>query len=144
MKENIVAFGHENITAEHATTIEITKEQELTTQGDCIIGVSANKACVDLSPALKEKLQTNSKVVVTLKVGDIVDKIIGYGSPELTLTHPTDIVLRKSEFACSRTLMIKADKAAKDLKPELVAKLSKPTTKLNFTIEVLDKPLGKD
>jgi len=34
-------------------------------------------------------------------------------------------------------LMINADKAAADLKPELIERLKKPTSKLNFTIEVV-------
>ena len=45
---------------------------------------------------------------------------MGYGQPDLTLKHPTDMVCRKSNYRCSRTLMVKADKAACDLKKELI------------------------
>ncbi|MBC7111709.1 MAG: DUF371 domain-containing protein, partial [Methanothermobacter sp.] len=48
-----------------------------------------------------------------------------YGHPELTLDHPTDIVCRKSDYICSRTLMIRADKAACDLDENLVRDLRK-------------------
>jgi len=133
---NITAKGHENVTGKHEKTIEITKEPTLTKQGDCIIGVSATKACVDLPISLKQKIQTGAKIKVTLKCGLVTDTVTGYGDPELSLTHTKDIVLRKSIFKCSRTLMIKADKACSDLKPELIKKLQKPSSKLNFRIEV--------
>ncbi|HIP58595.1 MAG TPA: DUF371 domain-containing protein, partial [Archaeoglobus profundus] len=38
MKEVITAWGHPNITAKHRTTLEITKDEELSIRGDCIIG----------------------------------------------------------------------------------------------------------
>ncbi len=49
--------------------------------------------------------------------------ITGYGHPALTLDHPTDMVCRKSDYTCSRTLMIHADQAAVDLNPDLVKDL---------------------
>lgn len=136
MKENITAFGHENVLSTHPTTIEITTEPNLTPQGDCIVGVKASKGCALLSDELKQKLKSNTQFTIILKVGDIEDKITGYGSPYLILTHEHDIVLRKSEYIDKRTLMINADKAAKDLKPELIQKLKNPTQKLNFTISI--------
>jgi len=139
MKQNITACGHPNVLSTHTTTIEITKHSELTTTGDCIIGVNASHACVELNPEIKTAIKSGKKIKVTLKIGDMEDVVTGYGAPELTLTHANDIVIRKSTFSCSRTLMINADKAACDLKPELIERLKKPTTKLNFTIEVLDQ-----
>ena len=44
MKEERVTFlGHKNIRCLHKKTIEITKAVSLTTKGDCIAGVSADK-----------------------------------------------------------------------------------------------------
>jgi len=140
MKQNITAHGHEKVLGTHPTTIEITKEAELTEAGNCIIGVSASHACVDLNPEIKTAIQSGKKIKVTLKIGDLEDTVTGYGAPELTLTHANDIVIRTSEFTCSRTLMINADKAAADLKPELIERLKKPTSKLNFTIDISDEP----
>lgn len=48
------------------------------------------------------------------------DEITGFGHEDLTLTHPTDIVIRKSDYICPRTLMIGADKAARDLDENLI------------------------
>ena len=71
-----------------------------------------------------------------METKNALDEIKGYGHPELTLDHPTDIVCRKSEFKCSRTLMIKADKAAIDLKKELIEDLKKgKDLKIEITVE---------
>ena len=138
MKQNITAQGHENVLAIHPTTIELTKESDLTLAGDCIIAVGASASCADLNIDIRNAIQSGKRIKVSLKAGEVEDVVYGVGSPELTLKHTQDIVIRKSEFMCSRTLMINADKAACDLKPELIEKLKKPTTKLNFTIEILD------
>lgn len=69
------------------------------------------------------------------------DEIIGYGHPNLTLKHPTDIVCRKSNYICDRTLMIKANKAAKDLNPKLIKDL-KNGKKLKIKLVV--KCRGRD
>ncbi len=42
MEYSFTAWGHENITANHKRTLEFTKDNELSLEGDCILGVSAN------------------------------------------------------------------------------------------------------
>ncbi|MEM7819116.1 MAG: DUF371 domain-containing protein, partial [Candidatus Aenigmatarchaeota archaeon] len=54
----------------------------------------------------------------------------------LKLSHAEDIVVRKSDFIDNRTLAILANKAACDLKRELVEKLKNPETEIKITIEV--------
>ena len=121
---NIKAKGHKNVLSHHKSTFEITKDEDLTLQGDCIVGVSIDKAMGDFPVEFKEKLaNSNTKVIVTLETPNASDKIIGWGHEELTLTHPTDIVCRKSTFTCSRTLMIKSNKAACDLNTNLIKDL---------------------
>ena len=125
--ETILARGHENITATHKTTFEITKEESLTKRGDCIIAVSANKAMLDLKSEFKKALKNeNAKLIIEIKAGEIREIVRAYGSSQLQLTHPTDMVIRKSSYICDRTLAIKADKAAADLSRSLVEKLRKP------------------
>jgi len=57
---------------------------------------------------------------------NIIDKIIAEGSPNLPLTNSKDIVIRKSDYICNRTLAINANKAACDLSSNLVEKLKDP------------------
>ena len=134
--ETILARGHENITATHKTTFEITKEKSLTKRGDCIIAVSANKAMLDLKPKFKRALKNeNAKLIIEIKAGKICEIVRAYGSSQLQLTHPTAMVIRKSSYICNRTLAIKADKAAADLSRSLVEKLRKP--KQNVEIKLI-------
>ena len=59
-----------------------------------------------------------------------------YGSAHLTLVHPTEIVVRKSGYICSRTLAVKADKASADLSRGLIEKLKNPAQKVKITLAV--------
>ena len=130
MKYEIEFFGHENIRSNHKNTIEITKESHLTPRGDCIVGVSANSSCNDLPEELKNKLKNPDNTIEFLfKVEDIAFSLKGKGHPNLTLTHQEDIVLRKSDFTCPRTLSVKCDKASDLVPREMVTKLQNPKTK---------------
>jgi hypothetical protein len=131
----IFAYGHKNIRATHESTLEITKEAELSKKGDCIIAVSANKAMRDLSSEFKENLrEENAKVTMLIEVEDIAEVVNALGSSRLILTHPTDIVVRKSNYICNRTFAIQADKAACDLSRRLVEKLRNPKQKVKITL----------
>ncbi len=122
--------GHENIRSNHKSTIEITKESHLTPRGDCIVGVNANSSCNDLPDELKEKLRdSDAKVSVTITVGVHVFSMQGRGHPDLTLTHEDDIVIRKSDFVCPRTLIVRCDKASDLLPRKMVSLLQNPKSK---------------
>ena len=137
MRFEIEFFGHENIRSTHQKTIEITKEKELTPRGDCIVGVGASASCFDIPEDLKEKLKDpESKVEFLIKVKDQEFIIQGRGHKDLTLTHKEDIVIRKSDFVCPRTLAVKCDKASDILPREMVKILQNPSTKATFTIDV--------
>ena len=135
--EIIFAHGHRNIQATHKSTLEITKENELSKKGDCIIAVSADKDITDLNPKFKGSLRNeNAKMTMLIEAGGIVEAVNAFGSSRLTFTHPTDIVVRKSSYVCSRTLAIKADKAAWDLSRKLVERLTDPKQKVRITLTV--------
>ncbi len=96
-------------------------DKEIGIKADCIVGVSSRSKLQDFPQEMKEAIQDENKVIkVQLETENAFDEIKGYGDPELTLNHPTDMVCRKSDYKCSRTLMIKSDKAAVDLKKELI------------------------
>jgi len=138
MKLTIPFTGHEQVLSLHEKTLEITKESNLTPQGDCIVGVNSGISCIDLPEKMKEKIQNpKSKITFTLKVGKFTFKIQGQGSKKLTLKHVSDIVLRKSAFTCSRTIAINCDKASSDIPRDLVSLLQNPQTKGKMIIEVL-------
>jgi hypothetical protein len=137
LKFEIEFSGHENIRSNHQKTIEITKESHLTPQGDCIVGVNATSSCADLPDDLKNKLKDpNTKVTFSISVGNYEFLINGMGHPDLILTHSDDIVIRKSNFICSRTLAVKCNKASDMLPREMVSLLRNPKTIGIFTIIV--------
>jgi len=137
MKFEIEFSGHENIRSNHQKTIEITKESNLTPQGDCIVGVNATSSCADLPQELKDKLRiSDSKVTFSSNVGEHEFVLKGKGHPNLILTHSEDIVIRKSDFICPRTLAVNCDKASDLLPREMVSLLQNPKTKGTFTITV--------
>lgn len=135
MRFEIQFSGHENIRSNHQRTIEITKESHLTPSGDCIIGVNASASCADLPPSLKKKLQNpNSKVTFSIKVGKHEFNVEGRGHENLILTHLEDIVIRKSDFVCPRTLAVKCDKSSDLIPREMILLLQNPKTQGTFTI----------
>jgi hypothetical protein len=134
-RENIVAFGHENIQAVHPSTLMFTKEKHLSKTGDCVVGVAADKAVADLNQTFKDAFRKpNAKLTIIIEVGGLSEQINASCSPKLILTHPTDIVIRKSEYISDRTLAIRADKSSNDLPRELVEKLKNPKQKVNITL----------
>lgn len=135
--EIILGYGHENIQATHKTTFEITKEAQLSRRGDCIIAVSADKTMADFSSEFKENLhKEKAKIMILIEAGDAAEVVNAFGSPRLILTHPTDMVVRKSNYICSRTFAIQADKAACDLSRDLVKRLRNPKQKVKVKLTV--------
>jgi hypothetical protein len=124
MEYTFIVKGHPNITSKHKTTLEFTKDPDIGIKADCIIGVkspvSMDNIPKEISHAIKED---NRPITLKLETENAADTIRGYGHHKLTLDHPTDMVSRKSDFKCSRTLMINADKAAIDLKTDLIKDL---------------------
>lgn len=136
--EVIKARGHENVKATHRTTLEITREPGLTPGGDCIIGVSADKGAFDLNPHFKECLQSDKSIlIVVLEVGELRDLVLAEGSPNLSLSDKNKIIIRKSNYVEPATIGIRANKAAGDIKRELVERLKNPQSTLTVYLYVL-------
>ena len=123
--ETIRCRGHPLVLGTHPTTFEVTCGEHLTKNGNCIIGIAADKGCAGLSPAFKAVLAHDDAVLVTrLACNGIVVEVRSRGSSRFTLDHPTDMVWRKSPFVCGRTIGIQSDRIAKTLPRELIATLA--------------------
>lgn len=136
------AKGHGNVLGNHKTTFEVTKETHLTKRGDCIVGVCADKSICELSEDFKKSLKNNNaKLEILLKIPGtgFEEKVTASGSPELTFTHTTDIVVRKSSFICARTLAINADRAASDFSREFIEKLKNDDAELVVEFSVVEE-----
>ena len=138
MEFKIKSKGHKNVSSLHKSTFEITKDIEIGPTADCIIGVDMDDSMLDFPQEFKDKIaNSNTKILVLLDTPNAHDEIIGFGHEDLTLTHPTDIVCRKSDYVCSRTLMIKSSKAARDLDLDLIEDLKNEEI-LEVTIKIIE------
>lgn len=143
LEESFTARGHPNIRATHEKTVEVTRETHLTTRGDCIAAIKAEKGLPDLSLEMKKAANRSGSIIsLTIRVGEKAFTTIGHGDPELTWEHPTDIIARMSGYKCPRTLMVHADKATIHMPRSLVQQLKNPETyvKITVSIETSDDP----
>lgn len=131
------AWGHPNVRATHETTIMVTRDESLTQRGDCVIAVDAEKALRDLPQEFKGAVR-NRDAVITLRVevGGVVFEVVGRGDPGLSYADESDMVARKSDYVCGRTLMIGADKAACDMEKGVVTLLQDSEREVTLTLTV--------
>ncbi len=129
--EVVRARGHPNIRALHRTTFEITRDDYLTPRGDCIIGVSADKAPADFSPRFRGIASRDDALILILLYAEgEFDLAVGSGSSRLELTDSRRMVFRRSNYTEPGTVAVGVDKAARDLKRSLVDKLRDPAATL--------------
>ncbi len=138
VEDVIVAHGHENIRGTHKTTFEVTRDEELTPRGNCIIGVGADRSIKDIDEEIKEMLRRGARAEVLIELPDygIKETVLGYGSSKLTFSDDRDIVVRKSNYTCGRTLLIRANKSALDLNREIIELLKDKSTIIELKILV--------
>lgn len=132
------AVGHRNVKGTHRTTLEITRESYLTPRGDCIIGVSSEASLRDLPEWFKQAAKKPDTIIIMVLCSrGICDSIVGKGHHDLSFDDPTRIVVRKSNYVDAKTLMVKANKSAKDVRRDLIEEL-KDEAILNVYLTVLD------
>ena len=126
--------------ATHRTTLELTRDNYLTPRGDCIVGIKADKGLADLDERVKTLIRAGGHVYLVLKVHDMVEIIEGKGDPRLELSDPNKIIARKSDYIAPNTVMIRANKSARDLNRKLVEAL-RSGSPLTAYVVASDKPL---
>ena len=136
--DTITAKGHPLIQCTHTTTIELTKDAYLTKNGTCILGIEASKACYDLNPLLKKKITDGEKITVIIKTGEIIDSFYGFGHKNLTLLNKKDIVFRKSNYLCDRTILIKCSKSSSELNRNTIKKIISSKEQFSIIFKVND------
>ncbi|NPA96132.1 MAG: DUF371 domain-containing protein [Crenarchaeota archaeon] len=122
----IVARGSTVVRALHRTTFEITRDSYLTPRGDCIIAIGSNKGARDLSPEVRASIASDRAIVVVeLVCNGVRDTVVCRGSSKLRLSDSRRIVVRRSRYVDGSTLCVESNKAARDLKRELVTELQR-------------------
>jgi len=126
--------GHRNVLGTHPNTIELTREEEISTRADCIIGVSCDKACAQLNPLMKRHIQGCGGLRFELRVGQTSFDFQGSGTKGLTLDDPLEFVVRKSYFESPRTAAIRCNAAAIDIPRHLIQMMRDPTQEGTLTM----------
>jgi hypothetical protein len=134
--EVVRAHGHGNVTAEHASTLEVTSDDYLTPAGDCIVGVEADRVPANFSESFVAACQdANATITATVEAGGYAETVVGRGDPDLTFENERSHVVRTSDYVDDRTVVVRADTAATDLDRDLVAALADGAD-LTFTLRV--------
>jgi len=129
------AFGHPRILSTHGATIQITRSENLTVRGNCVVGVRASHGLKDFPDEIKGLLSLDSgRGRLEIRVHDEVVIVEGRGATGLSFQDPEEIVVRKSGFISERTLMVYSDKAALDVPRSIVKRLMDPEQKILFEI----------
>src|SRR2546422_1412985 len=129
------AFGHPRILSTHPTTMEITRSQNLTIRGDCVIGVKSSHGLGDFPDEIKRWLGNNSgRGRLEMRVREEVGSIEGRGAKGLRFMDLNGIVGRRSGFVSERTLMVYSDKAARDIPRQMIKLLVEPGEKIWFEL----------
>jgi len=136
MNRVIHARGHENVTAQHASTFEVTSEEFLTPAGDCILGIEADRVPAEFDdPFVTACQQADATVVAELSAGGHTERFEGRGHPDLTFASDRSLVCRTSEYTDDRTVAVGMDGAATDLDDDFVAALA-DGAELTLTLRV--------
>ena len=85
---------------------------------------------------MKKEIKNQSKIKITIKVENLQDFFYGYGYKELKLLDKNDVVFRKSNYMCERTVLINCTKSSLDLNRVLIEKLRVPGKKITITFEI--------
>ncbi|SEO39684.1 hypothetical protein SAMN04487948_102229 [Halogranum amylolyticum] len=136
MEEVVHARGHEHVSAQHASTFEVTSDDWLTPAGDCILAVDADRTPADFDDAFVDACRDKeATVTATFEVDGLTETVVGRGHPELSFENARSMVGRTSDHTDDRTFMIRADAAAEGFDRELVAALA-DGAELTLTVSV--------
>lgn len=118
------AYGHPNISATHKTTIEFTRDKEVSKEGNCIVGVNSDFSLFSLKKFINKKISLkDKKIKIIIKVDGLEEEVNAELNPDFD--DDREMVIRKSDFISKRTFAVKADKGASDLKIKLKSKKDK-------------------
>ncbi|MBI2542549.1 DUF371 domain-containing protein [Candidatus Woesearchaeota archaeon] len=132
------AYGHPNILATHKTTLEFTKDGEVSIKGDCIIGVKADFELGNLKNFIKNT--KNGKISMTIVANndeEMHETILATINPEFD--DGKELVIRKTNFVSERTFAISSNKAAFELNKKLIAFLKEKKNKIKVVVENKEK-----
>jgi uncharacterized protein len=116
------AFGHENVLALHRSTLEFTKEDFLTKNGDCILGIRAD---------FEKPIGLAGKILIRIECDGITDELTAVYNPDF---DSGSMVIRKSQFLDKRTFATGSSKAACEINRVMVERMKAPDAAIKVVI----------
>ncbi len=133
------AYGHPNILGAHKTTLEFTKDKEVSLKGDCIIGVDADFDLEKIRNFTENSI--DKKITITIKTVSkpkkLQETVLAEFNP--SFNDETEFVIRKTDFVSERTFATSSDKAAFELNRGLINHLKEKKNKIAIIIENKEK-----
>jgi len=135
MSYSFTAYGHPNITGTHETTLEFTKDKEITKRASCIIGVNSDFDLAKLKDFIKKNKNKKIMLTINLKKNNkiIEDRVTAFLNHNFN--DEKELILRKSDFISERTFAIRADKASAGLDRELISLLKQKSQGISIYIQ---------
>lgn len=116
------AKGHPHMRISHKSTFEITKDEEVTPAGDCIVACSA-----DFDPVqVKEFLESYDVFTVRFECGGVAEEVNVTSNKDFD--DERELVFRLGSYSSPRTAGIDATKAAKHFNEDLRKNIQKGST----------------
>lgn len=110
--------GHPGITAEHRSTLEFTKDDQIKGNGDCILGISSDHDIGDLN-------KLNGRLIFVMKLDGIEEAFEATIPKNHKITDQRELVIRTSSFISDRTYAITSSKSSLDIDRGLIEALKK-------------------
>lgn len=110
-------YGHRNVLCSHKSTLEFTKDTDLTHRGDCILGVAASFDAKKVSDYAK----THTAGRLRITTGTFLDELDFEVNQDFC--SDGEIVIRLGSYSSKRTLGIRATKSAAMVDRRIVRQL---------------------
>ncbi|WP_276254369.1 DUF371 domain-containing protein [Halomontanus rarus] len=125
LEEVVHARGHEHVSADHASTFEVTTDDYLTPAGDCILAIDADRAPADFDSEFVDACRDEkATITVTFEAEGHEETVSGRGDPDLEFTNERSAVGRTSDYVDDRTIVVGSEFAAEGFDRELVDELA--------------------
>ena len=135
MQYKFIACGHNNIIGTHKTTLEFTKDKEISLRGDCIIGVNADFDLKKIKNLIKNAINKNIAITIRTISQNKKIKETMHGKINTIFNSNKELVIRKTDFISERTFATNSNKAAFDLNRDLIWFLKEKKNKIFVIIE---------
>lgn len=110
--------GHPKISAEHKSTLEFTRDDHISGNGDCIVGISSDHNIGDLN-------KLNGRLIFVMRVDGFEESFEATIPKNHELIDEKELVIRTSSFISDRTYAIASNKASLDIDRKLIEALKK-------------------